>query len=139
MKLNEESSFLTTFNTPFGHFQWQQLPVGISSAPEVVAQRKMHELIEGLTGIEVIADNFIIVGYGDKFKVNCSHDNTLMAFLESCREWNVKLNIEKLTLHEKEVPFIGLKATDRRLHIDPAKVRAITDMPVPTDKVGVQQ
>ncbi len=36
------------------------MPFGIDSAPEVF-QRKMHELIEGLTGIEVIADDFLIV------------------------------------------------------------------------------
>ena len=26
-------------------------------------QRKMHELIEGLNGVEVIADDFVVVGY----------------------------------------------------------------------------
>ena len=138
VKLNEESSYLTTFNTPFGRYRWQRLPFGISSAPEVF-QRKMHELIEGLAGIEVIADDFIVVGYGDTIKeANCNHDNTLMAFLERCRERNVKLNVEKLTLFEKEVPFIGHVATDKGLRVDPAKVRAITDMPAPTDKAGVQ-
>ena len=100
----------------------------------------MHELIEGLKGIEVIADHFIIVGYGNTVQeANCNHDNTLITFLECCREWNVKLNIDKLTLREKEVPFIGHVATDKGLCIDPVKVRAITDMPAPTDKAGVQR
>ena len=99
----------------------------------------MHELIERLIGIEVVADDFI-VGYGNTIKeANCNHDNTLIAFLERCRERNVKLNIEKLTLREKEVPFIGYVATDQGLCVDPAKVRAITDMPAPTDKAGVQR
>lgn len=31
---------------------------GINSAPEIL-QRKMHELIEGLIGVEVIADDFV--------------------------------------------------------------------------------
>ena len=139
VKLNEESSYLTTFNTPFGRYRWQRLPFGISSAPEVF-QRKMHELIEGLKGIEVVADDFIVVGYGDTMEeANRNHDNTLMAFLERCRERNVKLNIDKLTLREREVPFIGHVATDKGLRVDPAKVRAITEMPAPTDKAGVQR
>ena len=100
----------------------------------------MYELIEGLTGIEVVADDFIVVGYGNTIKeANCNHDNTLIAFLERCREQNVKLNIDKLTLCEKEVPFIGQVATDQGLRVDPAKVRAITDMPAPMDKAGVQR
>ena len=139
VKLNEESSYLTTFNTPFGRYRWQRLPFGISSAPEVF-QRKMHELIEGLKGIEVVADDFIVVGYVDTMEeANRNHDNTLMAFLERCRERNVKLNIDKLTLREREVPFIGHVATDKGLRVDPAKVRAITEMPAPTDKAGVQR
>ena len=147
VKLSEESSYLTTFNTPFGRNQWQQLPFGISSALEVF-QLKMHELIEGLAGIEVSAGDFIVVGYGDTLKelsvtncnyANCNYDNTLIAFLERCRGRNIKLNIEKLTLPEKEGPFVGHVATDKGLRVDPAKVRAITDMPAPTDKAGVQQ
>ena len=34
VKLVEASSFLTTFNTPFGRFRWLRMPQGISSAPE---------------------------------------------------------------------------------------------------------
>ena len=64
VQLDEQSSYLTTFHTPFGRYRWKRLPFGISSAPEVF-QRKMHELIEGLDGVEVIADDFLIVGFGE--------------------------------------------------------------------------
>ena len=37
---------------------------GICSAPEVL-QRRMHELIEGMPNVEVIADDFVVVGYGE--------------------------------------------------------------------------
>ena len=82
MKLSQEASYLTPVNTLFGHYWWQQLPFGVSSVPEVV-QFKMHELIEGLTGMEVITDDFIVVGFVDTMKeATCNHDSTLMAFLE---------------------------------------------------------
>lgn len=45
--LDDESSYLTTFHTPFGRYRLRRLPFGISSAPEVF-QRRMHQLIEGL-------------------------------------------------------------------------------------------
>ena len=57
VELDDESSFLTTFNTPFGRCRFKRLPFGLSSSPEVF-QRRMHELIEGLHGCEVIADDF---------------------------------------------------------------------------------
>ncbi|VDI61501.1 Hypothetical predicted protein [Mytilus galloprovincialis] len=34
VKLDEESSLLTTFNTPFGRYRWLRMPFGLSSAPE---------------------------------------------------------------------------------------------------------
>ena len=35
VKLDQQSSYLTTFNTPFGRYRWLRMPFGISSAPEV--------------------------------------------------------------------------------------------------------
>ena len=61
VELEEDSSFLTTFNTPFGRYRWKRMPFGICSAPEVF-QRRMHQLIEGLQGVE---DDFVVVGFGD--------------------------------------------------------------------------
>lgn len=82
VSLDEESSYLTTFQTPFGHYRWRRMPFGISSAPEVF-QRKMHELIEGMTGIEVVADDFIAVGYGETFEeATRDHDKNLLDFFK---------------------------------------------------------
>ena len=41
VKLDDPSSLLTTFHTPFGWYRWLRMPFGILSAPEVF-QRKMH-------------------------------------------------------------------------------------------------
>lgn len=96
------------------------MPFGISSAPEVF-QWRMHELIEGLTGIEVLADDFIAVGYGDTYKEALrDHDRNLLAFLKQCEKRTICLNLEKVKL-------------------DQAIVRAIAEMPTPTDKAGVQR
>ena len=44
--LDEQSSFLTTFNMPFGRYRWKRMPFGIKSAPEIF-QHKMHKLNDG--------------------------------------------------------------------------------------------
>ena len=118
----EESSYLTTFQSPFGRYRWKRMPFGISSAPEVF-QRKMHELIEGLMGIEVVADDFFVVGHGKTFgEATKDHDKTLLEFLKRCKERNVRLNPEKLKLRQSQVLFIGYMATDQGQKVDPAKV-----------------
>ena len=41
----------------------------------------MHGVIEGLTGVEVIADDFLVVGYGDNHaEAMKEHDKNLLAF-----------------------------------------------------------
>ena len=66
-------------------------------------------------------------------------EDTECAFLQRCKAQGVVLNTEKFTLRQKEVPFIGHIATDEGRPIDPSKVRAIIEMPAPTDKAGVQR
>ena len=137
--LDEESSHLTTFNTPFGRYRWKRMPFGIRSAPEIF-QRKMNELIEGLKGVEVIADDFVVVGYGASSEAAVKdHDRNLVAFLERCDTRGVRMNADKVKLRMTEVPFIGHVATDKGLCADPAKVRAIIEMPPPENVASVQR
>ena len=100
----------------------------------------MHELIEGLQGIEVVADDFVVVGYGNTVdEANVDHDKRHHSCLQQCEERGVKLNVDKFKLRQEEVRFIGHVATSDGLSIDPTKVKAIVDMPNPTDVAGVQR
>ena len=115
------------------------MPFGIRSALEVF-QRKTHELIEGLRGVEVIADDFVVIGYGESWQSAIKdHDRNLLSFLQRCDERGVRLNSEKLQLTMKEVPFIGHVATGEGLRADPSKVRAIREMLPPENVAGVQR
>ena len=136
--LDEASSYLTTFNTPFGRYRWKRMPFGIKSAPEVF-QRRMHEVVEGLQGVEVVADDFVVVGCGNADEATQNHDQNLDAFLQRCKERNLKLNDKKLKLRMSEVPFIGHVATAGGLCVDPKKVQAIVEMPPPSDVAAVQR
>lgn len=139
VKLDEESSFLTTFNTPFGRFRWMRMPFGINSAPEVW-QRKMHEFAENLKGVEVIADDFLVSGYGNtEEEAIHDHDQNLCALLERARIRNLKLNRDKLRLKMDEVPFIGHILTKDGLKMDPKKLEAIHKMPLPQNAADLMR
>ena len=61
--------------------------------------KKIHELIKGLSGIKVVADDFIVIGCGSTAEeATIDHDKVLMAFLECCKEYYAKLNTDKLNL-----------------------------------------
>ena len=115
------------------------MPFGINSAPEVWQQR-MHQLIEGLTGIEVIADDFLVCRYGDnKEEALASHDTNLHKFLQCARARGLRLNIDKVKLRLSSVPFIGHLLTDQGLAPDPDKVAAIAKMPTPRNPKSLQE
>ena len=62
--LDDESSTLTTFETPFGKYRWKRLPFGLSVSPEEFTRRLNAEL-SGLPGIATIADDVLVYGRGD--------------------------------------------------------------------------
>ena len=64
VELDDESSKLTTYETPFGRYRWLRLPFGISVAPEEF-QRRLQSELTGLQGIAVIADDILIFGCGE--------------------------------------------------------------------------
>ena len=98
------------------------MPFGISSAPEVF-QRHMHELIEGLQGVEVIVDHFVIFGFGNtQAESTGDHDKNLVAFLRHCEERNIRMKAEKVRLRMTKVPFIGHIAAADGLCVDLDKI-----------------
>ena len=87
-----------------------------------------------------MADDFVVVGYGNTVdEANDDHGKRLHSFLQRCEGRGVKLNLDKFKLRQEEVRFIGHMATSDGLGIDPTNVKAIVDMPNPTDAPGVQR
>lgn len=54
----------------------------------------MHELIDGLTGTEVVIDDFMVAGFGDNYKeALCDHNRNLVVFLQRFSQRGVKLAV----------------------------------------------
>lgn len=139
VQLDEESSYLTTFATPFGQYRWLRMPMGISPAPEIF-QRKLTQALDNVPGLYIIADDILITGQGEtREEAERDHDEKLKQFLERCRQKNIKLNAEKFRLKQKETTYIGHHLTADGLKADPEKVRAVEQMPAPTDVKAVQR
>ena len=139
LKLDEPSSYLTTFETPFGRFRWLRCCYGISPAPEIF-QARMHAALSGLNGVHCIADDILVAGSGDTVTdAERDHDRNLLALLERCRQKGIKLNRSKLCLHRESTRYMGHLLTSSGLRPDPRKTAAIRDMPIPEDKKALQR
>ena len=133
INLDEKSSFLCTFNTPFGRFRFTRMPFGLNSATEVF-QKKNEAAFAGIEGIHIVADDIIIAA--DTIE---EHDAILQKILTRARERNIKFNFDKLQLRVDTVKYLGTIIGADGVKPDPTKIMAISEMPTPTDKSAVRR
>ena len=132
VSLDEASSRLTTFQTPWERYRWLRMPFGISPAPEVI-QRKLHQNLEGLPGIFTVADDILITDQGDTVQdADEDHDRNVAMFFRHCSgDQNIKLKKEKFKYKCERVQFIGHCLTNEGWKPDPQKVDAIVKIETP--------
>lgn len=133
LELDDESSMLTTFSTPYGRYRWLRLPFGLNVSSEIF-QKRLKYAIDDLPGVKCLADDILV--YGSSL---LEHDRNLENLLQRCLRDNIKLKKEKFEYCKKEIIFHGHLLTTDGVKPDPEKVRAIKDMPPPTDSKGASR
>lgn len=122
--LDEESSMLCTFNTPFGRYRFKRLPYGINCAPEIF-HRTITEIFD-LPGAIVYADDLLIFG-----RTLQEHNENLQRVFKKAQEVNLRFNKTKCMFGKTQVKYLGHIFSRNQVSPDPDKVRAIKDMPSP--------
>lgn len=133
LELDEESSLLTTFATPFGRYCWKRLPFGLNVSSEIF-QKRLCQALEGLDGTWCIADDIIIAATSEK-----DHVMKTNALLQRCAKVGIKLNSKKCQFRVDEVKFLGHIISANGLKPDPDKIQAIVEMPVPDCREAVER
>jgi len=120
LELDQDSSYLTTFVTPFGRYRFLRLPYGISSSPEIFCHT-ITDIFEDIEGVECYVNDLLIHA-----PTETEHDVILRQVLDRCKQRDLRLNENKCTFRQIELKYLGgvIKA-------DPAKIQAIVDIPQP--------
>ena len=63
VRLDKESSKLTTMTTRFGRYRWRRLPFGLKVSSEIF-QRKLDEALEVPEGVFSVVYDVVIAGCG---------------------------------------------------------------------------
>jgi len=138
IRLDEESSLLTTMITPFGRYRWARLPFGLNVSSEIF-QRRLNEALSDLEGIFTIADDIIIVGCGnDETTAQKDNDEKLTKLYKRCEESHIVLNEEKKDMGP-EITFHGHRITPQGIKPDDAKIQAVLEMNAPTDVTEIKR
>ncbi|KFM69647.1 hypothetical protein X975_21174, partial [Stegodyphus mimosarum] len=130
--LDETSSELCTFNTPYGRYKFNKLPFGISSTPEIF-QKRNQKVFGDIKGVEVYFDD-IIIARSDEV----THDIIISKVLERARYLNIKFNPDKLHYRVLEDKYVGQIISESGVKADPSHIEAIIDMPTPKSKTEVR-
>ena len=133
VKLDEESSFLTTFNTPFGRYKFLRLPFGLKVSQDIF-QCLMDYAYRDCRGAVNIADDIIVHGIDDY-----DHDLNMHDAMEKTRRAGVKLNEkeEKCQIKRKSVKFYGSVYTVDGVKPDPNRVESIQAIEAPKNKTDL--
>ena len=91
IRLREDCTNLTVFNTPFGRYKFLRMPEGLSSSPEVW-QRNVCQLYEN------------ILVWGSDIE---EHNKRLQAVLQKARDSNLKLSRSNVKIWLPEVTYVG--------------------------------
>lgn len=106
------------------------MPFGMNLAPEEF-ERNLEEKLDDLEGVAVIRDD-IIMSFGETQEQAVHNDDeNLLKLLERARKVNLRLNSRKMELKKSEVKFMGHIISKDGLKPDPAKVKAVEEMPKP--------
>ena len=124
--LDETSSFLTMFNSPFGHYRFLRMPFGFKMSQDIFQQR-IDQIIEMLEGRLAIAGD-IVFGVTQE-----EHDANLRRLLERCLEYGLKLNPDNCRFSQQEVKFYGVICGIDGIKPDPKKVSALQQITAPSN------
>ncbi|XP_012942933.1 uncharacterized protein K02A2.6-like [Aplysia californica] len=118
VEFDEESSYLTTFNSPEGRFRFLRMPFGLRMSQDIF-QKKMDQTFEGCQGVIGITDDIVVFG-----KTEQEHDQNLQEMIRRCVETGLKLNPEKCCIKQNQIKFYGVIVTQDGLKPDSLKSRS---------------
>ncbi|PIK59947.1 hypothetical protein BSL78_03102 [Apostichopus japonicus] len=97
ISLDKESSYLTTFNSPFGRFRFLRLPFGLCVSQDILQQR-MDQILEKCPGTVGIADDIGVFG-----STEAEHDRNLHNLMKVAREDTLVFNPNKCNIKKDNI------------------------------------
>ena len=131
--LNQESSLLMTFNSPFQRYCFLQLPFGLVCSQDIF-QKKMDQILEECQGCIRIADDITIHGHTE-----VEHDTHLQNLIWIACKYDLVFNPQKTCVKAQAINFFGCLYDANGVQPDPGKVDAIHALPVPTNITELQE
>ena len=127
MELDEESKPYTAFAVPHNLYEFNRLPMGLTTSPAQFQRCMNHTFRDLINEILVIYLDDILV-YSQNFE---EHLEALRRVFTRLREANLKLRAGKTQLARNELKFLGFRVTSEGLKTDARICDDVRDFPQP--------
>ena len=127
LALDESSKKCMVVNTHRGLYQYNVLPMGISSSPAIF-QEFMDKLTTNIPMTGAFLDDCLCSGKDDDH-----HLGNLRRILQRMRESNYRLRKDKCIFMKPSVDFIGFVLSKEGIHTSPTKVNCIMAIQKPVN------
>ena len=135
IRIRDGDEWKTAFNTHDGHYEYLVMPFGLANAPSVFqafVNDVLREMLERF--VFVYLDDILI------FSSNLEdHKKHVHQVLQALLEAKLFVKAEKCLFHAKTVSFLGFIVSEGRVHMDPTKVSAVMNWPIPRSVKEVQR
>lgn len=132
IKLDEASSKLCSFSTPFGIYKFLRAPFGLSVLPEHF-QKLTQNLFGSIKGVKVYFDDIIACANSLEELADIVDNIFYVA-----KQNNVKFNPDKIQYFVKEVNYLGMKFNSFGIKPDQNRVLAIKNLQAPRNRTELQ-
>ena len=125
---------MTTFRTRWGNYRYTVMPFRITNGPAMF-QRFINHIFADLThlGVFPYVDDIIIASEDP-----ARHDEVVKEVLRRLRGAELQADIKKSKFNVQAVKFLGHVISTTGVAMDPAKVEAIQEWPLPTSVKAIQ-
>ena len=127
IQMAKEDQEKTTFITSQGLYCYRVIPFDLKNA-RATYQRLVNQMFSKQIGrnVEVYVDDMLV-----NSKEEENHLDDLKEMFDTLKQYNMKLNPDKSAFEVSSSKFLGFMLSQRRIEVNPEKVKAILDMSFP--------
>eukprot|EP00253_Pinus_taeda_P013617 PITA_13617 len=134
IRIKEEDIAKTAFRTRYGHYEFVVLPFGLTNAPATfmcLMNNIFHQYL----------DRFVLIFIDDILVYSRTveeHQEHLRKVLQTLREHQLYAKFSKCDFFKEEIQYLGHVISKEGIAVDPEKIKAIMDWPVPKDVADIR-
>ena len=134
IRIKAGDEWKTAFRTRYGHYEYMVMPFGLTNAPATF-QAHINEVLRGLLDLICVAYLDDIMIFSRTYEEHVSHVRQVLVRL---RKYGLIAKLSKCEFFRQEVDFLGYHVSVAGVSMDPSRVEAIQEWPVPKSFRDIQ-